>query len=81
MHRGNRATRERHLRVERTEEFLRMDDIAGTVHVRVFILCRALPFGELCEIGHESGNEAFEEGHHEHDLDPRELPHELPDAL
>src|SRR2546422_10963395 len=72
LHGWKRAARERHLRLERAEELLRVDDIADAVHLRVFLLGRALPCGKLREIGHKPGDEAFEEGHHEHDLRSRE---------
>src|SRR3989441_7729784 len=81
LHGWKRVVPERHLRLERAEKLLRMDDIADAVHLRVFLLGRALPCGELREIGHEPCDEALEEGHHEHDLRPRESSHEQANVL
>src|SRR6266571_7907697 len=72
---------ERDLRLQRAEEFLGMDDVADAVYICVFLLRRTLPFGEVRQVRHELGDEAFEEGHHDHDPHPRESGHELADVL
>ena len=51
------------------------------MHVRVFPFGRSLQPGDLREVGHELRDEAFEEGHHDHDRNAREPRHELPDGL
>src|SRR5437899_8045305 len=38
-----RVVRQRHLRFQSAEEFLRMSHVADAVHVRIFLLHRALP--------------------------------------
>src|SRR5262245_23847979 len=69
--RGDRAVRERHLRVERAEEFLCMSDVADAVHVRVLHFSGALPPGKPGEIRHEPLDEAFEERHGDDNRDRR----------
>ena len=51
--RSKRVVHERRLRFEGAEESLRMGDIADAVHLRIFLLRRALPSGEFRQIGHE----------------------------
>jgi hypothetical protein len=69
---GGRSVHEPQLRFERAEELLRMNEIDDAVHLRIFVLRRALPSGELLEAGHEPRNKPFEEGHHDDELHPGE---------
>src|SRR5579864_8445062 len=67
-----RVARERHFRFQSVKEFLCMGDIADAVHVRIFLLHRALPLSQFRQIGHEPLDEAFEESHHDDDRNRRE---------
>ena len=57
-----------------------MSHVADAVHVRIFLLLRALPLGEFRQVGHEPLNEALEECHHDHDRHRREPSDEEPDV-
>ena len=70
--RGRRICRDECLCFKGAKEVLRMGNVTDTVYLCVFLLRRALSGGEVRQIGHEPCDEAFEEGHHEHQLHPRQ---------
>ena len=71
---------ERHLRIQRAKEFLRMGDIADPVHIRIFSLHRSLSLRDFRQVGHEPLNETFEESHHDDDRHRREASDEQTDV-
>src|SRR5712692_7805105 len=71
----------RHFGAERMKKFLRMDNVTNTMHIRIFLLSRTLPGGEVCQIWHKSLDEAFEESHHEQDRHTRHSCHEHPNFI
>src|SRR5881296_3063083 len=71
---------ERHLRFQSAEEFLCMANIANAVHIRIFLLQRALPLGDFRQIGHEPLNKTFEESHRDEDRRRRESADEQSDV-